>query len=635
MDEDIIVAALGVLLTQVRSARRAIEEVERNTSRYLGFEFAQALSEGPRFGAPPMYQGALRVHVININDLAPGNSFGDLLMGLLGGAGNFIGGLIGGVAGGTLAGLALPDMIARLERIVTAIQAIVARIGTSPTPAQPATPEAATPPATNTGETLLTTVEGIGRLVRNLTALFMAASAGPGDTARANAAGRAGPEVMSSAGERWMAIIGGVNSLLERTQNIVNGIIILVPMVIGSIALLIANFAGIRRTILETMQFVLRNLLVLRGVLLTIIFETVASAARLVSAIVGLLSTAIQGALTAIFSMINAILNAAFDALTTLATTLQSIIGTLLRWLVEGVFATLRAIGDLTVFRTIDHVVRILPAILEPIYNIVVAYKSGAASAGFPSDLRTMLSTAFSAGMAPSGTTGTAAPTSTADAITALGTFPDLTTDIDALRATLTSAVTATGESLTQATIATFDAAGGALSGLEGRMSTAIRSETDLANGILSRNIGTLTARADRLAGAIAAPLTATSPPTGFEAISSAYERWLTGDGLSRTLNLATQQFRASATSTEGASSLSLLRGQFDRPRASVEIERVEIVVGDEAPPAQAPNPLPDLRTAATDMPMTDESIWRAWHRYNLDLEDRCVVVNDVREILA
>lgn len=638
--DDIIVAALGVLLTQVRSARRAIEEVERNTSRYLGFEFAQALAEGPGFGAPPMYQGALRVHVININDLAPGNSLGDLLMGLLGGVGNFVGGLVGGMVGGTLSGFALPWMIASLERIVNSIKQIADRLGvrSPPAPTSAATNPAPAPAdAAQSGETLLTTLSGIGTLVRNLTALFTAASAGPGDTARANQAGRTGPEVLSSAGERWLTVVNAVNTLLDRTQNIVNGLIILIPMVIGSIALLIANLGGIRQAILETMQFVLRNFLVLRGVLLTIIFETAASAARLVSALVGLLSTAIQAALGSIFTMIDGILNAAFDALSTLTSTLQSVIGILLRWLVDGVFGTLRALGELNVFRTIDHVVRILPAILEPVYNIIVANRTGAASPGFDAGLRANLQTAFNAGMAPapsaaSATTGTpAAP----DAITVLGTFPDFSVPLEELRGTLSGAVTAVGAELNTAVVTAFDAAGNGLNGIAGRMEGAVRREADFSRNLLDRNLGTLTANADRLAAAINTPLTATGTPTGFEAISAAYERWLTGDGLSRTLNLATEQFRTSATSPGSTSSLGLMRGQFDRPRASVEIERVEIVVGDDALGPGNPNPLPDMTTAGFPTTMSDEQVWRAWQRYNLDLDERGFVLNDVREVMA
>lgn len=640
MDEDPILLAISVILTQVRSARRAIEEVERNTSRYLGFEFAQALSEGARFGAPPMHHGALRVHVININDLAPGNSFGDFLMGFLGGVGNFIGGLVGGMVGGTVAGLALPEMIGRIERITQNIREIMNRLGVQAAPPPPPPPPAGTaPPVTPpaaTGETLLTTLRGIGTMVTELTALFRVASSG--STSDANAAGRAAPEVLSESGARWLTILGGVNHLLDRVANVVNGLIILIPMVIGSIALLISNLAGIRRAILETFQFVLRNLLVLRGVLLTTIFETVASAARLVAAIVGLLSTAIQTAIGSIFTMVASIIGAAFDAITTLAQTLQSVIGTLLTWLVTGVFTVLRAIGDLAVFRTIDHVVRILPAVLEPIYNIVVAFKTGAAGTGFSDDLHNALAAATTAGLSGTGTgspSGTATPV---DPSTAFATPPDFTAEFAAASTTLRDLIGTARTDLNTVVVESFDAAGGALNGIAGTFNTAIANEANFSRDLLSRNLQPLTDRANTLANAISAPIAATSAPTGFEDISAAYERWLTGDGLARTLNLATAQFASTATATDGSAvtdRLGLMRGQTDPARANIEIDRVEIVIGEPAAASDAaPGPV-GLVMPGEELPLNDEAIWRAWHRHNLDLEDRAVRVDDVRELIV
>ena len=60
MDDDLL-TNIGLMLTQVRYARRALEDIERSTARYAGFAFASALSAGPAFGAPPMLDGALKV----------------------------------------------------------------------------------------------------------------------------------------------------------------------------------------------------------------------------------------------------------------------------------------------------------------------------------------------------------------------------------------------------------------------------------------------------------------------------------------------------------------------------------------------------------------------------------------------
>lgn len=648
-DEDgIIIASLGLLLTQVRSARRALEEVERNTSRYLGFEFARAFSEGPRFGRPPLFRGALRVHIVNINDLAPGNTFGDFLQGVLGGIGNFIGGMVGGVISGTLSVFALPRMIAQMETISENVRRILDRLGINRSnrengnnnetnPNTNSTPQA----QTQSGETLLTTVQGIGRLVRNLTALFQAASGRSG----ANRAGQTNPQVLSPAGERWMAIVHGINRVLDRTQHIIDGLIILIPMAIGAVALLIGNLANIRRAILETIQFVLRNVLVLRGVILTTIFETVSAAARLAASIIATLGSTIQSVLGSITNVISTIITAAFNALTTLTLSLQSMIRTLLTWLVDGLFNTLRAIGDLSIFRTVDHFVRILPGVLEPIYRIVVSFQTQQ-TAGFPQEMSERLNRAFNAGFSSpsantsSGASSNGAITNTGTSATTeqvIGEFPSIEAPLQQLSATFSSAISATGAHLQLATRNTFNSVGGTLRQLAGGFDRAIAQEVNFSQGVLNRHHNTLTQRANALANTITPPVDAQDQPTGFEGIASAYEDWLTrGNGLNQILNLATSHFENAPVSGEPGGSLGLLRGNFDRPQASVEIDRVEIVLEEPengtGSGATLSTPSPD---AVSSAPMSDEEIWIAWHRHNYDLEERAVRPVDSRTLIA
>src|SRR5512140_1463145 len=139
MDEEII-TQLGLILGQLRFTRRAVEDIERSTARYGGFSFATALAAGPRFGEPPMVNGALKVYVININDLAPGSGIGGFLEGLLGGIGRFFGGFLGGIVGGTISGVALPYIIAQMDRITARIERILqlAGFGTGTSPPAPA-----------------------------------------------------------------------------------------------------------------------------------------------------------------------------------------------------------------------------------------------------------------------------------------------------------------------------------------------------------------------------------------------------------------------------------------------------------------------------------------------------------------
>src|SRR4051812_36846806 len=128
MDDD-LVQEIGLLLTQLRYARRSLEDIERSTARYASFAFASALAAGPRFGEPPMFGGALKVYVVNINDLAPGGGVAGLLEGLLGGIGRLFGGFFGGLVGGTIGGVALPYMIHQVEKIAASVERIVKQLG--------------------------------------------------------------------------------------------------------------------------------------------------------------------------------------------------------------------------------------------------------------------------------------------------------------------------------------------------------------------------------------------------------------------------------------------------------------------------------------------------------------------------
>lgn len=631
-----ILAALGLLLTQVRVSRRALEDVQRSTARYGGFEFARAFAEGARFGQPPMFDGALMVHVVNINDLAPGNSFGGFIEAIFGGIGNFFGNLIGGVVGGTLSGFRLHEMLGRMERIVANIRQIVERLGIGQRPAaeQPAAPAAEA--QAQSGESLLTTLDGIRQTVREVTALFQAAGSGPGDGGAA--AARTSQLPMTQTGERWMAILNGVNIFLDRTGRLLDGLILLIPMAIGGISFLIANLGGMRRAILETIQFILRIALILRGVLLTVAFETVASAARLAASIVGILGETIQSVLRAIFGIVGSLLEAAFDALETLTNALQAIVRSLLQWLVDGVFNVLRAIGELTVFRTIDHIARILPSVLTALYVL----KTGAAASD---PLVGMLTSAHQAAFPPGGASpsgagadGTGAITSGGTSTTSqiIGEFPTLQDIIDPLGATLRSAVSATGSVVEQGAERSINSMRQALTGVAGRFEAEAGREAQFSRGILDRHGQLIRERAGTLADAITAPIAAEGPPTGLEAIANAYESWLSGGGLNSLLGQVDAHFRNPPAGTaEPSGALRLLRGDYDRPRARVEIDRVEIVID---PAAGEPEPVEEPPTGygPGDYPLrSDEDVWLAVRRHEDERDFRCIRDADPRAARA
>lgn len=615
MDEDAVVEAFGVLLTQLRTARRALENIDRNTSTYAGFEFAKALAGGAEFGQPPMYQGALMVHVVNIDDLAPGNGFGGFIEAVFGGIGNFVSNLVGGLAGSFLSSLQLPEMLEHLDSIVANVREILGMVGVGEDHADGGSD-------TQPSESLLTTLDGIRGTMRDVTALFQAASTGP------SAAAETSETPMTRTGQAWMAILDGVNRLLDRATHLVDGLVLLIPNVVGGLAFLIANLGRLRDAILETVQFILRNALVLRGVVLTVIFETVASAARLAAAVVGIIATTIEGLLVSIVGVVRSLLGSAFDAFRLLADGLRAVVQSLLQWMVNGVVQTLRAIGDLPIFRTIDHLVRILPSLLGPVYMIMTKGQA------LPADLQNRLNAAHDAAF-PAG--GAASGSSSGPSSVTIGEFPDVGLIIDPLESTLTSAVDATAATLTGAATTAFDGVGGTLAGLAGRFDTAARDEADFSRGVLDRHVGAITSNADELTAAITRPLAAESGPTGMETIANAYESWLTtGGGMRSLLDQIQRHFTERPPSGEPGGPLGLRRGQFDRPRASIEIDQVEIVIDTTTavtpPSTTEPEPgIPGVTTAG----LTDEAIYRAWVRYRAELDERGIRTTDTAMALA
>jgi hypothetical protein len=603
-DNDIVIEAFGVLLTQLRTARRALENIDRNTSAYSGFEFARALTQGAEFGQPPLFQGALMVHVVNIDDLAPGNGFGGFVEALMGGIGNFFSNLAGGLVGSFLTSLKLPEMLESLRAILADVKEILKMIGVGQGDRDKSGDKKDSAP-----ESLLTTLDGIRSMVREVTALFTAASAGP------EAAAQTSQTPITKTGEAWMAILDGVNRLLDRATYLVDGLVLLIPNVVGGLSFLLANLGRLRDELLLTVQFVLRNVLVLRGVVLTVIFETVASAARLAAAVVGILGTTIEGLIGSIASVVRELLSAVFDALKVLADGLRAIVTSILKWLVEGIVQTLKVIGDLPIFRTIDHLIRILPALIGPIYALMNK------GAPLPGGLQANLDTAFQKGFAPGATAGSSPTT---PATLDIGKFPDLNQIIDPVGSTLTSAVDATADGIKTRVAKTFDSVGGALTDMAAKSGKAAKDEAGFSQKMLEGSIGPITENADKLTKAIITPVGTEQGPTGLEAIAKAYESWLTtGGGLRSLLGEIDKHFSSKPASGEPGGPLTLLRGQFDRPRATIDIDQVEIVIDtatEVTPPATAPTPtVPGVMMAG----LTDEDVYRAWLRHTTELEER------------
>lgn len=582
MDEEII-TQLGLILTQLRFTRRAVEDIERSTARYGGFTFATAIAAGPRFGEPPMINGALKVYVVNINDLAPGGGIGGFLEGLLGGVGRFFGSFFGGLVGGTISGVSIPFMIGQLNRLAERIERILrlVGIGTGTTPA--AKPEAAKEEPATGGLNLLATLQQVERVVNTFTALFQAASTGP------EAAARTSNFPSTPGGERWLAMLTTASAILTGIAHVVDGLVLLVPLLIGALAFVITRLDDVKLAFLDMLQFVLRNVLLLRGVVLTTLFDTVAAAARLGANVLGILATAVERILGSIFTMLGTLLDVAVGAIRFIANGLQRTIDALLRWLLETAFVVLTRLGDTLVFRFIVHVVQLLPSVIPPLWEL----KFG----------KTFTGAITAPPIAPPTFPGGAAP---------LPAFPDLAAIITpSARDFGNSVATATG-TLTREMRDIFGAGKSALTSLSGSLEQAAAGEARAAER-LGEHYRTVRDRSRDFAAALTPAVEAArrEPATGFEAIAQAYESWLGTGGLDTLLGTITEHFRRGPTT--GAAAATSLPGTVvggavgDRPRATIEIDAITIEI---APPAgTAPTPTAGGVSSVTAEPQESVSI--------------------------
>src|SRR5258708_3931410 len=322
MDNDFILE-IGLLLTQLRYARRSLEDIERSTARYTTFAFAGALAAGPRFGEPPMFGGALKVYVVNINDLAPGGGLGNFLEGLLGGIGRFFGGLFGGFVGGTIGGIALRLLIWKIESIAAAVEGIVKGLGV------PKEPTAKGGEAeSGGGSSFFDKLAEIKDVVTTFTALFQAAGGKPDEASKT-------ANIMTPEATRWLATLQTADSLVQGITLVVKGLTLLIPEVIGALAMLIVRLDTIKLAVVELLQFVLRQALLIRGVVLTVLFDTLAAAAKLASEILAILGLTVQDIITSVFKIFGSVFDAALAAIEFLSSGLAKTIDALLKWLVD------------------------------------------------------------------------------------------------------------------------------------------------------------------------------------------------------------------------------------------------------------------------------------------------------------
>lgn len=569
--EEEIITQMGLMLTQLRIARRALEDIESSTARYGSFAFASALSEGPSFGTPPLLNGALKVYLVNIRELAPGSGFGGFLEGLLGGVGRFFGGLFGGIAGGFVSAVSLPGLIVRVENIARIIERILDRLGirAGSRAAESGSEAAASRPSASTGAgtNLAAQLAEIRRTVDVFTSLFQAAS---GDT---EGAARRSDFPSTPGGERWLAMLRSVRDVVAGISRIIDGLILFVPILLGSLVLLIQRFDVVKLAVIEVLQFILRNVFLLRGVVLTTIADTVSAAAGLAGNILGILGATVERVLSSIFRMIGHILEGAVAALRFVANGLQNTIDRLLRWLVGTLGAVLTQIGDLRIFRVLVHVIRIIPAVLPPLYELI----RGSSPPLTPTQLGALSRAARLTIPGPSraGAPGREIPG-----------FPDLAEALvpPSRVSALASALSTASTGLTREMRGIFGTARGTLFSLGRELDRAARRETEFSRTRLESSLQTVVRRSDELASALSSAQEAARerPTTGLEEIASAYESWLSGGGLNTLLGNLTRHFQRTPPAETGTIPRRIVEGTTVRPRATVDIQNVTIEI---APP--------------------------------------------------
>jgi len=585
MGEEELITQLGLLLTQTRFARRALEDIERATSTYATFTFTSVIAAGPKFGEPPLFDGALKVYVVNISDLAPGAGFGNFLEGLLGGVGRFVGNLAGGVVGGTVGSLSIIGALPTIHAIAEKVQHILELLGVGTAP--PVKPDERGAPVG--GSNLVAQLAAIKSAVDGLTGLFLAAGGRPEQAAATSNLPNT-PE-----GAAWLRTVDSATVALSATARLVDGLIIALPVVIGSVSWLISRLDDLRLAVAETLRFALRNALLLRGTLLVTAFDTLAMVARMGATVIGILQSTVDGIVSALFDTVREALLAVFELGAVLGEAVKKTVDKLLDWLVPTIDAVLRNLADLRVFRVITHVIRILPAILPPIFELKTDKQM---SAERPVEFKMLQDAAKLEFLAPV-TPATGGPTTTPKP-PEMPDFRAILTD-PALTGRATGALDRMQQVTSDGLRIVADTARTGLRSLGGKLDAAAADEARLSDTALGQHLASVRAQSTALAENLVVG-ERVRPETGLEAIAAAYEGWLTGGGLNTLLGKITEHFG----SAEGRAGIPerIAESGMARPRATVQIDEVVIEVEGVAPQRVQPVPVPAAPEGAGDFPV-------------------------------
>ncbi len=560
MNEE-IVTQMGLIFSQMRYMRRALESIERNTAQYRGVTFAAAVAEGARFGEPPLFEGALKVYVVNINELNAGGGLGIFEV-LFGAAGRFLGNLFSGVVGGTIGSIALPFTFSDLRRTAEAVDRILGRLGVTGGPSPPESGPS----------TLIGQIEALTSLVQALEKMFKAASDEP--------AKGTGKEELTPNQFPWHQTL----PILQTLSHVVDGLILLIPNLTGAFLTFLNSIDTLKFRIVDLLSFAVRNLLLLRGVVVVTLFDTLGAAATLGANLLRIVSGQLDAILSGIIGAVKAMAKGVVEVIRFFGPALATTLNAILVFLRDGLGNALIGIGNTNIFRLIFHVVNALPSILPGLIEL----RTGAAPSS--ASITALASApAFSAATAPY-----LAP------LTKIKTFPNVADPFSkAAVTTMLSELDTQGATLRTEAASAASAGETLLKDVGKTLNEAVTTGEGNFRAQLETNLAGVTASAKSFTEAAVAAQAAA--PKGdddspISQIARAYTDWLTSGGFKELIGRITTHFEKSPAIPK-----EIVKGAA-RPEdgPGVAIESIDIIL---RAPAEGDKPASGPTSQADDFP--------------------------------
>jgi len=401
--------------------------------------------------------------------------------------------------------------------------------------------------------------------------LFDAVSHGPEE------AGKTAAENLSTQAKAWgeqLAItLKGATEALTALDKIIKGLTIFIPVLIGAIATLLVRLEDIKLAILDLLQFALRLVLLLRGVALVTIYDTVSAVAKVGASILDALKTAIRTILDSVFAIVGALLSTIEAFIRFVGAGLKQTLDSLLLWLVNGLGRVLTYIGDLRIFRLLIHLVQVLPNMLPALVTLV--HGGDASISGESMDWLREIRNKTVPGPSGSPLTGGKLPPEMQ--------FPNIGDTLLKQVTPFKQSLENTSKLIPQRTDEAFDGARKGLVKIDGIMQDALtRGEADF-NKKLGSDLEIARKQAAQMSDALT-PAVKTAEDAakkaeqdeGLRKIATAYQDWLKSDGLKTVLTQITGYFASGSeqdlTGPAAVPAAAVGTAKPEPPKATVDI---------------------------------------------------------------